>query len=122
MVELGVTDPMVPMWLPESCELLSNDVFTSPTIKGLCARFSYNQSEVVYKLDVYAEKPAHQFYRDDTHYESYEKNGVTYNISKNNDRWLAVLTKDNIECSITLDCQEDTLRRILESIYVMEDS
>lgn len=121
VVELGVTDPMVPMWLPEECELISLELIQTPMIEGICARFSYNQSELVYKLDVYAEKPARQFYRDDSHYESYEKNGTSFNITRNNNRWGAVWMKDNIECSIILDCQEDTLRRILGSIYVMED-
>ena len=47
---------------------------------------------------------------------------MTYNITRNNDWWVAVWTKDNIECSIALDCQEETLRRILDSIYTMEDN
>ena len=51
----------------------------------------------------------------------YEKNGMNFYITQNNDSWVAVWTKENIECFLTLDCQEDTLRRILGSIYVTED-
>ena len=122
VVELGVTDPLVPMWLPEGCDLTSIDVFQTPMLVGITARFSYKGSGIVYKLDLYDGEPAHQFYRDGSHYEEYEKNGMNFFITQNNGSWVAVWTKDNIECFLTLDCQEDTLRRILGSIYVMEES
>ena len=76
----------------------------------------------MYELDVYNGELAHQYYKDDTHFEKYEWNGTTYNIARNNDRWIAVWTKDNIECILTLECREETLRRILRSFYVTEDA
>lgn len=122
VVKLGVTEPVVPMWLPESCEITELTFKNTPVLKGLLARFSSDSGEVVYRVNKHDGEPAHQYYKDDSHYESYERNGVIYNITRNNDRWGVVWTKDNIECSIILDCQEDTLRRILESIYAMEDN
>lgn len=119
-VELGVTEPMVPMWLPEGSEIVSFKEKNAPMSTGISAIFSYDGAEIVYKLAIYEGEPAHQFYRDDDHYESYEKEGTTFNITRNNDRWSVIWTKNNIECHITLDCQEETLRRILKSIYVME--
>lgn len=121
VVELGVTDPVVPMWIPEEFEIEELGSKNTPMSKNLWAWFSNDDGIMMYKLDIYSGEPAHEFYRDDTYYKSYEKNGATYNITRNNDRWVVVWTKDNIECLLTLDCQEETLRRILESIYVMED-
>ena len=121
VVELGVTDPVVPMWLPEGYELIKLESKNTPMLQGLWACFSMGENQLIYKLDVFAGEPAHEFYRDDTHFESYEKNGTLYNITRNIDNWVVVYTKDNIEITITVDCQEDTLRRILGSIYVMED-
>jgi len=86
-------------------------------LKGLWAWFSLDDSQLVYKLDVYQGEPAHQHYRDDNHYDEYEKNGIIHYITQNNGWWVVVWNKDNIECFLTVDCQEDTLRRILESIY-----
>jgi len=68
-------------------------------------------------MDLFDGEPAHQYYKDDSHNESYEKNGTIFHITKNIDEWVVVWTIDNVECSIFIDCQEDTLRRILESIY-----
>lgn len=122
VVELGVTEPVVPMWLPDGCQLIEFVEKTTPMQQCIYASFSNDSGEIVYKVDVYKGEPAHQYYRDDSFYESYERNGVLYTISKNNGWWTAIWTKDNLECHLTLDCQEETLRRILNSIYVMEDN
>lgn len=120
VVELGVTEPMVPMWFPEGFELAEFETKSTPMIKGIWANFSNGEQEIVYKLDVYKGEPAHQYYKDDTHYESHEREGTTYHITRNNERWVAVWEKENTESSITLDCTEETLWGILDSIYVTE--
>lgn len=121
VAELGVTEPVVPMWLPDGSELVELDSWNTPVANGVWAVFSLNGNEIFYQINVYNGEPAHQYYRDNSHYESYELEGATYNITRNNDRWSVIWAKDNIECHITLDCQEDTLRSILKSIYVMEE-
>ena len=116
VVELGVKEPVVPMWLPEGFALDEFKTKNTPMLKGVMANFSDGVSEIVYRIDIYEGEPAHQYYKDDTHYESFEKDGITYNITRNNDRWGVVWTRENIECSIILDCEEEALRRVLDSI------
>ena len=117
-VELGVTEPVIPMWLPDGCDLKTISFKQTPMLKGVWATFLNGHSEIIYKLDVYVGEPAHQYYKDGTYYEKYEWNGTIYEITRNNNRWLVIWTKENIECFLTLDCQEDTLKRILRSIHV----
>ena len=121
VTELGVTDPVVPMWLPEGCELISLSERNSPMQSGLCASFSFGETEIVYKIDIYDGEPAHQFYRDDTYYETYELEGTEYHVTRNNDYFIVVWSKENIECSIAIYCNEEVLMKILNSIYVMEE-
>lgn len=121
VVELGVTDPVVPMWLPEGCELISLSERNSPMQSGLCASFSFGETEIVYKIDIYDGEPAHQFYRDDTHYETLEQDGTIFHITRNIDQWTVIWSKGHIECSMGIDCSEEVLKRILESIYVTEE-
>lgn len=120
VVELGVTEPVVPMWLPENSELKSLTNKNTPMVKCVGATFINNESEIVYKLEVYDGEPAHQYYKDDTHYESHEREGTTYYITQNNNWWSVVWARENIECFLTLECTEDTLWKILESIHVTE--
>lgn len=121
VVELGITEPVVPSWLPDNPELVELKTKISPMNSSVCATFLNCEDQIVYKLTVYEGEPAHQYFRDEAYFDSYERNGADYNITRNNDRWSVIWTKDNIECHITLDCQEETLRRILKSIYVMEE-
>lgn len=120
VVELGVTEAVVPMWLPENYVLNEMDQYKSPMSKGIYVSFSNGENELVYKVDVYAGEPAHQYYKDDVHYESYEWDGIDYDLTQNNGWWTVVWTKENIECHLTLACQEETLKQILRSIHVTE--
>ena len=43
--------------------------------------------------------------------------GTTFNLMKNHEMWVVAWTKDNIECSLFVDCPEDVLYEILDSIY-----
>lgn len=121
VVELGITEPVVPMWIPDEYHLEKINVAESPMIVGVSASFSYNQSELVYQLRAYAGEPAHQFYRDDAHYEIWELDGTDYHVTRNNNWWSVVWEREHIECFLTLDCREEDLLIILDSIYVTED-
>ena len=120
VMELGVTEPVVPMWLPDGYVLNEIKSIEFPMAKGVHALFSNKNDEIVYKLDVYNGEPAHQYYKDDSHYESHEREGTTYYITQNNNWWSVVWARENIECFLTLECTEDTLWKILESIHVTE--
>ena len=121
VTELGVTDPVVPMWLPEEYQINEIEKAHMPMSSGIWAVFNNGSTEMIYKLEIYEGEPAHQFYRDDTYYDSYERNGATYRITRNNDYFIVVWSKENIECSIAIYCNEEILQKILGSIYTMEE-
>ena len=118
---LGITEPVVPMWIPQEYHLERLKVDEAPMKVGISAGFLFNRSEVVYQLAVYDGEPAHQFYKDDAHYEIWELNGAHYHVTRNNEWWIVVWEKEHIECFLALDCREEDLMKILDSIYVTED-
>lgn len=122
VTELGVTVPVVPMWLPEGYKLMEIKVNVFPTNHILYARFSNGIAEALYQINVYSDNVTREFYKDEGNIRTEEKNGIKHTIMCNNDLLVAVWEVDNIECSIFIDCQEDTLDRILESIYTMEET
>lgn len=122
VVELGITEPVVPMWLPDGYELSECSVRTTDVKKFLYARFLDKDFEITYKINLYDSEPSHFYHKDGTDLEKIEIEGTTYNIMKNEDLWVVIWTKNNIECSIYVDCQEDILYKILGSIYVMEEN
>ena len=122
VVELGITDPVVPMWLPEGYELVECQLKESPAQKYVHARFSKTNHELIIKVKLYSSDIIYTYQKSETPIDSIEKNGTTYNILKNKDIWTIAVSKENVESSIFVDCQEDILYKILESIYAMEEN
>lgn len=117
VVELGVTEPVVPMWLPEGYKL---DYLISDTVldkKLLIASFEDSKKTIIYQATVLSTDKSGQYMKDGTPIITYEKYNTAYNIMKNNDIWVVVWTNENIECSMFIDCQEDVLYEIIASIY-----
>lgn len=117
VVELGIVEPVVPMWLPEKYELVECNTILTPARSFVMSRFSDNSDDIVLQVNVYTSEVMNEYYKGETEVKIYEENGVTYSIMQNYDKWVVIWTKDNYECSIFIDCQEDTLEAILESIY-----
>lgn len=118
---LGVTDPVVPMWLPEGYELVECKTDEIPHKKSLYANFRNDSAGVALKCAVYDIDASHKYHWGGEGIAEYERAGVKHSVMRNNDRWVVIWFTDKTECFLTLDCQEDTLYRILDSIYVMED-
>lgn len=122
VTELGVTEPVVPMWLPEEYRLLSCEVTPTPNNTYLLATFQNNGTELLFCLNLYSNNITSTYYKDGEILQKTEKGGIMHTILQNTDFLTAVWVTDNIECLICLDCQEDTMIRILESIYTMEEN
>jgi hypothetical protein len=118
--ELGVTVPVVPGWLPEGYELVECKVHRTSQKNGVSANFRDADSDLMIKIDVYETDVSHKYHRDDTVFDVYEVFNVAHTILRNNDRWVVIWFQENIECSLSVDCPEDTLYEILKSIYVTE--
>ena len=121
VVEMGITDPVVPMWLPDGYELVEIETSETPRKKGVNAVFERGNIQATYFANVHSDYMAHVYYKDDAEYIEYEQNGFVFCAAKNNERWIAIWIKDNIECFLTIDCQEEILQDILRSIYVTEE-
>lgn len=120
VTELGVTVPVVPTWLPEGYELVECEDTQTSQKKGVAANFRDGEKDFYYKVDIFDEDVSHKYHRDETPFDTYEYNEVKHTILRNNDRWVVIWFQDEIECSFTVDCSEDALYEILDSIYVTE--
>lgn len=117
VVELGVTEPVVPMWLPEGYELVDFTVYTMLDKNQIIAAFENSGKTILYQAAVSSTVKNRQYLKDNTSIITHEKHNTTYSIMRNNDIWVIAWTINNIECSIFVDCQEDVLYEIIASIY-----
>lgn len=119
-VEMGVPERFIPMWFPEESELLECKINIIPSRNRLASRFSYLESEITYIIDIYNFGISRKFQRDDFEEIQYQVQDTTFSIFQNNGTWTVVWSADEIECVLAIDCQEDILYRILNSIYMTE--
>ena len=117
VVEMGVTEPVVPMWLPEGYELSEIEVHNMLGKGHVIARFEIPEKSITYQATIWSTDANDQYLKDSTPVVTHEMYNTTYNIMMNNDVWVIIWTNNNIECSIFVDCQEDVLYEILDSIY-----
>lgn len=119
--ELGITDPIVPMWIPETFRLEEIKLNSTPRRNRVHVMFSDGISQLIFEVNVCNSDEAHVYYKDDTEADRFELHGTIYYIVSNNDRWSVVWTKSNVECCLAVECQEEILYEIIRSIYMKED-
>lgn len=120
VVEMGITEPVVPMWLPEGYALSELKIHTIRDEEQLGVCFEDAGKTIIYQATVLSTDKREMYAKDDTAVIKREICGTTFHIMRNNEIWVVAWTKDNIECSIFVDCQEEILYEILDSIYFMD--
>lgn len=119
-VELGITAPVVPTWVPEGYTLEELLVFKEPSELSLYANMKCGQSEMCISFGMQSVVSPLNHMKDTENVEVYEVGGVKHYILSNNKQTKATWIIGNIECSVVADCQED-IHEILKSIYTAED-
>lgn len=118
---LGVTVPVVPMWMEDGYVLTKCQVAESPICTKVHAVFLDKDIESVFNIYIYSQNVEHEYHKDKPDTVQFEKNGVFHNIFLNEGLRTVVWTNGNVECSIFIDCQEDVLHKMIKSIYTMEE-
>lgn len=118
VVELGVTDPVVPMWLPEGYELTELEVVEYPASTRVHSRFVCDEDELIYYVDIYHTDVSHKYQKNELSASKYEFGGIIHFILKNNNSTSVVWERGKTECLLSTDIQEDTLFEILKTIYI----
>lgn len=121
VTELGVTVPVVPMWLDEGYELADCKVINTPVATRVTATFLHRNDAAMLEINVFSQNAPAEYHKNEPDAKKYESNSVIHNVFRNEELWTVVWTKENIECFLTIDCQEDVLYQILDSIYTMEE-
>ena len=121
LVDLGVTTPVVPTWLGAEYQYSDCMITNTPITKKVRATFSGEKSEAVFEVNIYSDSIPREFHKKDQPAEIHEFNGTDYYIFRNKEKWTVVWAEENIECSLVIECQEDVLYKILDSIYPAEE-
>lgn len=122
VTRMGVTEPVVPMWIPEGYSLVRCKEMSNEKKTTLMVVLQNGEKVINYNVAVYSESVLNQYQKDDTNVRVVEMGGIDHYIIRNYSMWVAIWTKENIECSISIECQEEEFFQILQSIYDKEEA
>lgn len=116
VVEQGVTEPVVPMWIPEGYEMEELKVLKKSSKSKVYSRFVKGENYIQIMIEVHSEKVSNKYTKDDTSVKLYDANGVHYYLFANEELWNAAWNNKKAECLLTITDGEKVMHKILNSI------
>ena len=116
VTELGVTELVVPMWLPEEFELLELQVSPAPGGIRVHGEFTNDSNSVLITYRM-TEETAAKFEKEDSSIELYDYADINHFIMDNDENLSVTWTVNGVECSILTDIDKDGVYNMIKSIY-----
>ena len=120
VVELGITDPIVPMWVPKDYLLQELKDYQMADDYVVVACFENTDKYIVFTIIVHSSEVPLQYEKNEENINVIELKNNKYYIMANDSNNVATWMTNNNECSIAADCSEEEIIRILKSIYSPE--
>ncbi len=117
VTEQGVTERIVPSWIPEEFRLREIKIKEGFDKTRVTAKLQNGDTYISLCYDIYLDKVPRKYPKDDIDAKLYNHADVDHYILQNYEAWTAAWTVDYIECSITVDTGEEMLYRVIRSIY-----
>lgn len=114
--EYGISQAVIPAWVPEGYELEDIIVDETPLRKEVLV--VYMQGEKALKISIisYVNSDPEQIEKSDISFETYDSHGITYYIFMDNNLLQAVWNTDKYECYISGAITTDEMKAIINSI------
>lgn len=116
LTELGVTEKVVPTWLPEGYKLEKIDQQSTPTGITVYSIFDNAGQEIQISVRICSDGSMRDYQIDNEIIETCEISGVKTHFVSNNGQYCAIWQAGNAECVITADTMEQ-LKTIVKSVY-----
>lgn len=116
VTELGVTENVVPTWLPEGYETQEIKKRTYPKGITVYGTFTNGEKEIQVSISIHNEEKEMDYQKDDRAVDIQEYDGVKTYFVTNNKVCCAMWQIENIECAVYADTKEN-IYMIIDSIY-----
>ena len=116
----GITQPVVPTWMPGGYEMLELKVLSQERTGGVNKIIAWarnNDGHVVMSFEIYGADFSNSYPKDKMEAVVYEYAGINHYIMENDETVKAMWNNSNIECFIEIYDSDEILRRIIRSIY-----
>ena len=120
VTEAGVTVPIVPMNLSDEFKLTELKIFPSPDDISIHTRLTNNHNDILFTIIAHNQQAMLQHEKKDESITVWSTAGIDHYVLSNNNTWIITWVTENIECSITTDCPEEDVYKLINSIYTSE--
>lgn len=117
VTELGITEPVVPMWIPEGCQLTEWQVEHLPERIKVHALFKNGDRYISLTYKISPEITATQYEKLKGKMDVHEASGIGHGIVLNEGSYSAAWARDGVDCFITTSMEEQILYQVIDSIY-----
>ena len=114
---LGVTKPIVPMWLPEGYELSELKIIPMPNGNKVHTVLQSESHAIILAYRISTDIIASEYEKEDPMVEIYECAEVPHFIMENDENISITWTVDGAECSISTDLKKEEVYKMIKSIY-----
>ncbi len=114
----GITDPVVPTWIPEGFSVQYVKAKEQTHAVSLTARYLAGDKEIVLKVYSYRGTGEYEIHSEHTDPQAteYEANGTTFLLSSNEGQYQASWLAGGCTCNINGDLTEDEIKKMVDSI------
>lgn len=117
VTDLGVTQPVVPTWIPQGFEL--QQISTTAIRDGTCieALLADGDTSITLSIRIYEDAGSASYYKEISDADMLEISGIRHYVLSNNREIIAAWVTDNLECCLSVCGKHDYFEKILSSIY-----
>lgn len=117
VVEQGITDPVVPTWIPEGYELKELRVLSPDENVKVYTNFVKEEKFIQFTVEIREADCSNKYPKDEENAILYDNEGVFYYIISNEGTWKAVWNHNSTECSLVTNDKREVLYHLLKSIH-----
>lgn len=120
VTELGITDPVVPRWVPDGFELTEIKTHHALDFSAIHAHLKSKDHQLLLSFVINNDKTNFQHEKDNESVYIWELSGYDHYMISNKGEYIVTWMAYGIECTITTDCSEEDAYKIVKSIYTSE--
>ena len=121
ITEAGITEQIVPSSLSDEFKLSELKILQMQEDISVYTRLRSDSNEILFMAVSHSEQAMLQHEKKAENVSVWNIANVDHYVISNNNTWIITWVTDNIECTITTDCPEEDVYRLIESIYTSED-
>ncbi len=114
-LRIGISDPLVPTWLPEGYALQEYKIFETARRPKIYARFSKEDKYLQISIEMFKQTTSNFYPKDDINANIIVSKGMYYYIFSNDDSLKAIWTDDHVEYMIVTNDTLEVLTDVLKT-------